>query len=115
MGWDISGQSPYINYSNDNTQIFTFDVMNPDVAVLTMQVYDEDQVFDEFIGFAAHPVTCLRSGLRTVGLCDRNGVREREFGFATLFVRVSIEPLGDCDTPTRALPTPRSSVFHFKA
>lgn len=89
--------------------------MNPDVAVLTMQVYDEDQVFDEFIGFAAHPVTCLRSGLRTVGLCDRNGVREREFGFATLFVRVSIEPLGDCDTPTRALPTPRSSVFHFKA
>jgi hypothetical protein len=81
-----------------------------------MQVYDEDQVFDEFIGFAAHPVTCIRSGLRTVGLCDRNGVREREFGFATLFVRVSIEPLGENGMPsTRALPTPRSSVFHFKA
>ena len=96
-------------------QIFTFDIYNPDVAVLTMQVYDEDQVFDEFIGFAAHPISCIRSGLRTVGLSDRNGVREREFGYATLFVRMSVEPIGDSGPlPTRTMPATRSSMFNFK-
>ena len=73
--------------------MFTYEITNPDVAVLNMQVFDEDITSSDFIGFSAVPVSCLRNGLRTVGLFDKNGVREGEYGFASLFVRICVEPL----------------------
>lgn len=97
--------------------MFTFDIKNPDVAVLTLQVFDEDMASSEFIGYSSLPVSCIRTGIRTMGLCDRNGSREREFGFASLFIRVSIELISDKlqkAPSSRGLPSAKPSLFNFK-
>lgn len=99
-------------------QVFVFDIHNPDVAVLTLQVFDEDLASSEFIGYSALPVSCIRTGIRTMGLCDRNGSREREFGFASLFIRVSIELITEKllqrAPSSRGLPSAKPSLFNFK-
>ena len=86
---------------NDNgfnptwNEVFTFNIRNPDVAVLTLQVFDEDITSYDFIGCASLPVSCIRSGFRTIGLYDINGSRERDYAYATLFARIRIEPMPD--------------------
>ena len=88
------------------------------MAVLNLQVFDEDITSSDFIGFSAVPVSCLRNGLRTVGLFDKNGVREREYGFATLFVRISVEPLDGGPimiNRQQATPSSRNSKSYFKS
>ena len=97
-------------------QVFTYEITNPDVAVLNLQVFDEDITSSDFIGFSALPVSCLRNGLRTVGLFNKNGFREREYGFATLFVRISVEPLDGSPMPTKqhSILSSRNSKSYFK-
>jgi hypothetical protein len=74
-------------------QATTFDIVNPDVAVLVLQVWDEDVGSSEFIGYASYPVSSLRNGLRTCGLYDAGGKRQHEFLFASLTVRISVQPI----------------------
>jgi C2 domain len=98
-------------------QVFTYEITNPDVAVLNLQVFDEDITSSDFIGFSALPVSCLRNGLRTVGLFNKNGFREREYGFATLFLRISVEPLDGSPMPTKqhSILSSRNSKSYFKS
>ena len=95
--------------------MFTFDVQNPDVAVLTLLCFDEDITKSDFIGYSSLPVSCLQSGIRTVGLCDSSGQRERDYKFATLFVRISMEVLPEPAfvKPSIVAAATVSSIFSF--
>ena len=103
--------------------MFTFDIRNPDVAVLTLQCFDEDIASSEFIGFSSLPVSCIRPGIRSVGLSDLNGQREREYAFATLCVRITLDAITEVQVqqPTAAPAFVRpslmgaASIFNFKA
>lgn len=74
-------------------QVFTFDIRRPENTYVTFHVMDEDVLSSEFIAFASLPVTCMRSGFRTIRLYNINGKAEQDFEYASLFVRVSMEPL----------------------
>lgn len=99
---------------NDNgfnpnwNEVFSFEVQNPDVAILSFKVWDEDTVVDDFIGYSSLPVSCLRTGLRTVGVFDINGHQDREYAFATLFVRITLEPLADKHARPHLMPSGKS-------
>lgn len=72
-----------------------FDVRRPDLSYLTFHINDEDVLSFEFIAFTSMPVSCLRTGLRTMRLYNIMGKSDQDFEYASLFVRVSIEPLLD--------------------
>lgn len=74
-------------------QTFVFDVRRPDLSYLSLYVYDEDTLSKEFIAFTSLPVTCVLPGLRTAYLYNSLGKREQDFQYASVFLRVSIEPL----------------------
>jgi Ca2+-dependent lipid-binding protein len=76
-------------------QIFTFDIRQPDLTMITFHVLDEDVLSHDFIAFTALPVTCFRTGFRSVRLYDIHGKAEQDFEFASLFLRVTIEQLPD--------------------
>ena len=84
---------------NDNgfnpvfNEVFAFNIRNPDIAILNFVVWDEDIGSSEFVAFSSLPVSCARAGVRSVALFDQNCSREREFGFATLCIRIGIEAL----------------------
>lgn len=64
----------------------TFDITCPELALLRFLVQDEDVFGDpKFLGQATYPVTCLRSGYRSVPL--KNGFSE-ELEMAALLVQV---------------------------
>ncbi|KAF0700075.1 Aste57867_9394 [Aphanomyces stellatus] len=65
------------------------------VLVLTVMDYDIDR--DDFIGFAALPLTCIREGYRTVPLYAGDGSRTGPYEFASLFCHFSFEQLRDND------------------
>jgi hypothetical protein len=69
----------------------TFTIKNPDVAVLVLQVWDEDVASSDFIAYAAYPVLSLRDGLRCCALSDVNGKRNHDFQYASLCVRIHSE------------------------
>lgn len=66
----------------------TFEVHNPDVAMLLFNVLDEDYDLDDTIAAAAIPVSKLRKGYRSIVLYDENNTRSGPFQSATLFVRI---------------------------
>ena len=74
-------------------QTFIFDVRRPDLSYLTFHVNDEDVLSHEFIAFASMPVSCIKPGLRTLHLRNVVGKRDQDFEYASLFVRVAMEPL----------------------
>lgn len=84
---------------NDNgfnpvwNQVFTFDIRRPELNYVTFYVNDEDVLSHDFIAFSSLPVTCMRTGFRTVRLYNINGKTDQDFEYASLFVRVSIETL----------------------
>ncbi len=84
---------------NDNgfnpiwNQTFTFDVRYPDLTYLTFHVNDEDVITHDFIAFASLPVSCVRPGLRTLKLFNVVGRSEQDFEYASMFLRVAVEPL----------------------
>jgi len=73
-------------------QTFVFDVRRPDLSYLSLYVYDEDTLSKEFLAFTSLPVTCVLPGLRTAYLYNSLGKREQDFQYASVFLRVAIEP-----------------------
>lgn len=65
----------------------------PELTYLTFHVNDEDVLSHDFIAFASLPVSCVRPGLRTLKLFNVVGRAEQDFEYASLFVRVALEPL----------------------
>jgi phosphatidylinositol phospholipase C, delta len=86
---DNNGFNPIWN------EVFKYDIVRPDVAMLTLRCMDSDLDFDDFIASTSIPVTCLRNGFRTVQLYNQFGQKGGDFQFASLFVHVSIQPLTD--------------------
>ncbi|XP_065161549.1 1-phosphatidylinositol 4,5-bisphosphate phosphodiesterase gamma-1 isoform X2 [Atheta coriaria] len=70
-------------------EICEFDVANPSFALLRFTVQDEDVFGDpNFIGQATYPVTCLRTGYRSVWL--KNNYSE-DLELASLLIHISIK------------------------
>uniref|UniRef100_A0A1Y1KG69 1-phosphatidylinositol 4,5-bisphosphate phosphodiesterase gamma n=1 Tax=Photinus pyralis TaxID=7054 RepID=A0A1Y1KG69_PHOPY len=68
-------------------EICEFDVCNPDFALLRFLVQDEDVFGDpNFIGQATYPVTCLRTGYRSV--CLKNMYNE-DVELGSLLIHIS--------------------------
>ena len=83
---DNNGFNPVFN------EIFEFDVHNPDVSSLTFVVLDSDSLGQtEFIAYSSMPINCIRSGLRSVSLYNKQGMRDGDFEFASLLVRIGVE------------------------
>jgi hypothetical protein len=68
-----------------------FSISNPAVAVLTMEIFDEDVTTSEFVAYASVPLRCLSPGLRSCKLYDQYGRHENDFMYASLSVRACIE------------------------
>ena len=83
----------YFNIPIGNMQVFEFQVSNPELAVMTMEIYDQDVTTSEFIAFSAIPISCMRMGLRHCSLYDEKGVCDGEFVFASLTVRIFMQYL----------------------
>jgi phosphatidylinositol phospholipase C gamma-1 len=70
-------------------EVIEFPVANPDFALLRFLVQDEDVFGDpNFIGQATYPVTCLRTGYRSVWL--KNAYSE-DLELASLLVHINIK------------------------
>jgi phosphatidylinositol phospholipase C, delta len=67
---------------------FSFEVANPDVAMLLFKIVDEDYDVDDIICSSGIPLSCLRRGYRSVQLYDDNGTTSGPFECATLFVEI---------------------------
>lgn len=74
-------------------EVFTFDVKEPDLSYLTIYVNDEDVLSHEFIAFTSLPISCMRSGFRSVRLYSIMGKTDQDFEYASLFLRVAMERL----------------------
>jgi hypothetical protein len=68
-------------------------VRRPDLTYLTFHINDEDVISNDFVAFTSLPVSCLKAGLRTLHLRNSLGKRDQDFEYASLFVRISKEPL----------------------
>ena len=88
----------------------TFKITNPEVAILTIEVFDSDLTTSEFIAFSSAPVSCIRQGLRCCQLTDANGKREGDFQYATLLVHIKMEEMRN-HTPLTSTPPPSSRLF----
>lgn len=74
-----------------NENEFQFQVLNPDVAILQLSVWDQDTLDSNFIAAASIPIQCLRKGYRSVKLYDANSSRTGAFNFASLLISVRLE------------------------
>lgn len=74
-------------------QVFTFDIRYPDLTYITFHVNDEDVLSSEFIAFTSLPVSCMKSGFRSIKLFNSHGKSEQDFEYTSLFVRVTMEPI----------------------
>ena len=68
-------------------EIFKFDISCLDMAMLTLQVWDEDATVDDFIGEAVLAVKLIRKGYRCVPLSNSVFVQNE----GRLFVKFDIE------------------------
>jgi len=74
-----------------SSEKFAFSVENGSVAILHIAVHDKESSVGgqgEFIASASIPVSCLRSGYRSVKLSDANNTRSGPFDFASLLIEV---------------------------
>lgn len=78
---DANGLNPLWNAT------FEFDILAPEIALIRFCVQDEDFLGnDPFIGQAAYPIDCIRSGFRSVQL--RNAYSE-ELELSSLLVHIN--------------------------
>mmetsp|Transcript_17847 Transcript_17847/g.42100 ORF Transcript_17847/g.42100 Transcript_17847/m.42100 type:complete len:904 (+) Transcript_17847:89-2800(+) len=68
----------------------TWQVVNPEVAVVVFSLKEKDWEFDDRVAEAAIPINRLRDGYRSVQLFDLNNSRSGAFGFASLLVEIKI-------------------------
>jgi hypothetical protein len=73
------------------SKIKTFTITQPETAVISFEVMDEDVTTNEFVAFCSLSVSCIRSGLRTCELYDESGRRDGDFIFPSLLMHISIE------------------------
>lgn len=71
-----------------NDAVATFEVHNPDVAMLVFKVYDQDYVVDDYLASASIPVSKIRKGYRSVMLYDDNNTRTGPLQSTVLFVKI---------------------------
>jgi phosphatidylinositol phospholipase C delta len=80
-----------------NSEKFVFTVENGAVAMLLIQVFDKDigtvASKDELIASSSIPISCLRTGYRSVQLFDANNTRSGPFDFASLLIEVKRKQL----------------------
>ena len=80
----------------DYTQTKLFKIENPNIAVITFEVRDEDSSSlsmsmlskSKFIAGTSMPVSCMREGIRSCALADEYGNRLSDFMFPSLLVYV---------------------------
>lgn len=65
-----------------------FEVSSPDVALLHFSLKESDIGIDDKVADSAIPISCLRTGYRSIQLFDENFSRSGPFGFATLLVEI---------------------------
>jgi len=83
---DDNGFNPVWNES------FDLDVKAPELALLHLAVHDHDDVGeDALIASVAIPVHALRTGFRRVQLYSREGAKDGDFQFTSLWVHVEVE------------------------
>jgi hypothetical protein len=58
---------------------------------VTFHVNDEDVLTYDFIAFSSLPISCLRTGYRTVQLYDAVGKTDQDFEYSSLFVRIRVD------------------------
>ncbi len=58
---------------------------------MTFHVNDEDVLTYDFIAFSSLPISCLRTGYRTVQLYDAVGKTDQDFEYSSLFVRIRVD------------------------
>lgn len=78
------GRTNTINNNGFNPRFgenYSFQVYCPELAVLVFQVFDEDNMSNEFIGSYAIPVECIRTGYRVVPLKNTIDFRYIENSF----------------------------------
>jgi len=89
---DVKKNNGFFPIFNPESSVFRFTVQNQNVAMLQFSVWDFDNTkSDEFIGGASIPVSCIRTGFRSVQLFDANNTLSGAFDFANLLVEVEME------------------------
>jgi phosphatidylinositol phospholipase C, delta len=77
-----------------NHDKFTFVIESAAIAMLQIAVFDKEKGSvvgsDEFVAGASIPISCLRSGIRSVKLFDANSTRSGAFDFASLLVEIKV-------------------------
>ena len=68
-----------------------FEVANPAIALLILEVFDEDVTSAEFVAYASLPLTCAAAGVRNCALFDKFGRSFGDFQYASLSVRLCVE------------------------
>lgn len=75
---------------NENGKEFA--VYSPDVAMVQFTLKEADIALADDVGYAAIPLSCLRTGYRSIRLYDRNNTRTGPFNFASLLVEMQVTP-----------------------
>jgi phosphatidylinositol phospholipase C, delta len=99
-----TGVSSYINYMhttntvNDNGFCPIWDepckdytIHHPNIAMIQFILKETDIALHDEVGYAAIPISCLRTGYRSIQLYDRNNTRSGPYRFASLLVHISID------------------------
>eukprot|EP00978_Attheya_sp_CCMP212_P006524 scaffold15048_cov55-Attheya_sp.AAC.2 len=75
-----------------NSDFFSFTVENGLVAMLQLNVFDYDVAkADNFIASASIPISCMRTGIRSVQLFDSSNTTSGAFDFASLLIEVKMK------------------------
>lgn len=80
-------------FPSSHSQVFTFDVVKPDVSVLQLVLLDEDVGDDQILGYSTVPVTAIRPGIRFMPLFDETGSNGGDYEYSFICVRVAVELL----------------------
>lgn len=72
----------------NETTFHDYVVYSPEVALLQFSLYESDVGRDDKVGGAVIPLSCLRSGYRSIQLYDLNNTRTGPYGMACLLVEI---------------------------
>lgn len=75
----------------DEKEGATFNVLQPGSAIVLFSLWDWEEGSEDFIAAAAMPVSCMRTGYRSVPLFDSNHMRCGAHGYSSLFIQVELD------------------------